>query len=85
MNNIKFCVLWKNRESVLSSIVKDTFTLGFLLLCIDTSRGSTWWTFFTTVIFLLFLYRKLSRLLKEERNVFNSKEEVRKWLDSIEE
>ena len=85
MKDVKFCILWKNKETVLASIVKDTFAFSFLLLCIYISKGSNWWTFLTGVIFLAFLYEKVSGLLKEDRKNFRTKEEVRKWLDSIEE
>ena len=85
MKDVKFCILWKNKESVLASIVKDTFTFSFLLLCIYVSKGSNWWTFLTGVMFLLFLFAKISSCTKESRLCFRTKEEVRKWLDSVEE
>ena len=85
MKDVKFCILRVNKETVLASIVKDTFTFSFLLLCIYISKGSNWWTFLTGVMFLLFLSAKTSRLIKENRKNFHTKEEVRKWLDSIEE
>ena len=85
MKDVKFCILWKNKETVLASIVKDTFTFSFLLLCIYISKGSNWWTFLTGVMFLLFLFTKMSRWIKEDRKNFHTKEEVCKWLDSIEE
>ena len=85
MKDVKFCILWKNKETVLASIVKDTFTFSFLLLCIYISNGSNWWTFLTGVMFLLFMFAKMSRFMKEDRKNFHTKEEVRKWLDSIEE
>ena len=85
MKDVKFCILWKNKETVLDSIVKDTYTFCFLLLCMYVSKGSVWWTFLTGVMFLLFLFAKTSRWIKEDRKNFHTKEEVRKWLDSIEE
>jgi hypothetical protein len=85
MKDVKFCILWKNKETVLDSIVKDTYTFCFLLLCVYVSKGSNWWTFLTGVMFLLFLFAKTSSWVKEDRKNFHTKEEVRKWLDSIEE
>ena len=85
MKDVKYCIFWKNKETVLASIVKDTFTFSFLLLCVYVSKGSAWWTFLTGTIFLLFLFTKMSRCIKEDRKDFHTKEEVRKWLDSIEE
>ena len=58
MKDVKFCILRENKETVLASIVKDTFTFSFLLLCIYISKGSNWWTFLTGVMFLLFLSAK---------------------------
>lgn len=85
MKDVKFCILWKNKETVLASIVKDTYTFCFLLLCVYVSKGSNWWTFLTGTLFLLFLFVKISNRTKESRWCFRTKEEVRKWLDSIEE
>lgn len=85
MKDVKFCILWKNKETVLASIVKDTYTFCFLLLCVYVSKGSAGWTFLTGTLFLVFLFTKASVLIKEDRKNFHTKEEVRKWLDSIEE
>ena len=85
MKDVKFCILWKNKETVLASIVKDTFTFSFFFFFLYISKGSNWWTFLTGVMFLLFLFAKMSKCIKEDRKNFHTKEEVRKWLDSIEE
>lgn len=43
------------KESLAESVMSDVVTFGFLLLCIWASQGNTWWTFFTGVLFLIYV------------------------------
>lgn len=79
----QICIFWKNHEPVFKSWLRDSVTFGFMLLCIYVSQGSTWWTFFTGTLFIFFLGSKVAKRLKEDRKDFHSKDEVRRWLDSL--
>lgn len=75
-------LLLDRRETLGQSIVSDLITFGFLLLCIWASQGSTWWTFFTGVLFLLFGVGKIAAAIGDRRHKFKSAEELRNWADS---
>jgi len=71
------------KESLLKSIAKDCVTFGFLLLCIYVSVGSTWWTFLTGCLFLLFFAAKIT-LASENARRFKSKQAAIEYLSKEE-
>ena len=70
------------KESLAESIIADAATFGFMLLCIWASQGSTWWTFATGAMFLLFVISRVAQAAGAERTKrFYSFDEMREWLD----
>lgn len=69
-------ILIKPKESVIASIAKDTFTFSFMCLCIYVSQSSTFWTFFSGTMFLLFLSIKVSNVYQKSATTFETKEEA---------
>ena len=70
-------------ESLLVNILRNLFTLSILLFCIYISRGSTWWTFVSGLMFIVgifsWLFGQLKRVL-----TFNSWDEFRAWVEQQE-
>lgn len=70
------------RESLAQSIIADVATFGLLLLSIWVSRGSTWWTFATGVMFLFFVIGRAIAFTKSDRCLrFYDLVDVQRWLD----
>jgi len=78
-------VYYSTRESLLVSMVRDTFTFATLSLAVYVSNGSAWWTFFTGCLLLGFAYCKLINAVKKDRNVFDTKADLQKWVDTLSE
>ena len=78
----KFFVL-DATESLLVSILRNLFTLSILAFCVYISRGSTWWTFISGLMFIVgifsWLFGQLNRVL-----TFNSWDEFRAWVEQQE-
>ena len=70
-------------ESLLVNILRNLFTLSILAVCIYISRGSTWWTFVSGLMFIVgifsWLFGQLNRVL-----TFNSWDEFRAWVEQQE-
>ncbi|MBH5329127.1 hypothetical protein H9Q10_05530 [Eikenella sp. S3360] len=70
-------------ESLLVNILRNLFTLSILAFCIYISRGSTWWTFVSGLMFIVgifsWLFGQLKRVL-----TFNSWDEFRAWVEQQE-
>ena len=77
----KFAVFNKD-ETVMASIYKDFVTFSMLAFCIYISQDSTWWTFVTGLMFMLFIFAKISSIMKQN-NEFKSKKELQEWVDSL--
>lgn len=78
----KFVIL-KTKETLLQSLIKDTYTFAFLLLCIYVSQGSAWWTFFTGVMALIFIIGLIGG--SGERTMLYSKKEAVDWASKLED
>ncbi len=81
MSELNLAVFVKD-ETVVQSIIKDLFTCitcGFLVY---VSQGSTWWTFVTGLMFILFMFAKVESIIKNN-NTFKTKEELQKWVDKL--
>lgn len=75
-------IVFDKRESLYESVVKDGFTFSFIGLCIWVSQGSTFWTFLSGLIFLLFIYIRLSSVFTQRFKKFTTKEQAVAWLNS---
>lgn len=80
----KICVL-QVKETVVQSWAKDLFTLIVLAFMVYLSQGSTWWTFVTGTMFIGFMGLKVFAAVRSSQNKFDSTDDVRAWLDRIDE
>lgn len=80
-DEIKYAVMDKT-ESFAESFFKDVVTFSFLCFSIWLSQGSKWWTFVTGLMFMLFIFSKLSLGLKRYKR-FKTKAELQTWVDSL--
>ncbi|WP_107878531.1 hypothetical protein [Neisseria animaloris] len=68
-------------ESLLASILKDVMTLIMLAFCVYIGRESTWWTFVSGLMFILFLSARLSAIYRERVIKFKTWAEFKAWVD----
>ena len=78
----KVNVIIKPKETVIQSFIKDLVTFSFLGLCIYISEGSTWWTFFSGVFFIVFLATQVKKVCDEQLNVFNNINDAIEYLEN---
>jgi hypothetical protein len=64
-------------------MIMNLFTWPMLLLCIYVSQGSTWWAFFTGVIFILALIGQAKKFAQDHQTVLKSKAEAIAWANSL--
>lgn len=79
----KHIAIWKVKESLAESIVKDFVTLITVGFLIYLSQGSTWWTFVTGGIFILLISFHVNKIISKSENKFSTTDQVRAWLDRI--
>lgn len=73
------------KESLAQSLMSDIVTFGLILLWIWVSRDSTWWTFFTGCMCLVFIVARALEVTKSDRCIrFYSLDDMRKWIDKQE-
>ena len=76
-------VVYDQTESLAQSIAADVVTFSFMLLCIYVSRDSTFWTFTSGVLFILFIAGKVAFVGKSQKTVLRSKEAALRWAQSL--
>ena len=81
MSDMKMAVFVKN-ETVMQSIYKDFVTGVMCAFLVYISQGSTWWTFVTGAMFILFIFAKMSSIISKN-NTFKTKAELQKWVDEL--
>ena len=69
-------------ETVIESIIKDFITFAMVAFCVYISQGSTWWTFVTGLMFLIFMAAKLTAIYSKAKP-FKTKAELQEWVDSL--
>ena len=74
-------ILIKEKENIIQSIFKDLVTFGFIAFSVYISQGSTWWTFITGGMFLLFFTIKIGNLINKSSTTFNSKQDAIDYLN----
>lgn len=79
----KFAIFVKD-ETVAQSIYKDVVTGIMVSFCVYISQGSTWWTFITGLMFLIFFFSKVKTMMKM-RNSFKCKKDLQAWVDTLPE
>ena len=75
-------VLLDKRQSMGESIVSDGVTFGLLLLCIWASQGSKWWTFFTALMFLVWLGAKAANVVTTRQTKFKDLDAMQQWINN---
>lgn len=70
-------------EYGVKGFLSDLATFTFLVFCIWISQDSTWWTFLTGCLFLIFLFGKTAYFFKTNSNTFYSPDEVIEWAESL--
>ena len=83
MSDIKFAV-YAEKETVLESFYKDFITAVMVAFGVYISQGSTMWEFITGSMFLLFIFTKISKVIKKQNN-FKTKADLQAWVDSLHE
>lgn len=78
-------IIFRRTESLLQSLVSDTFTFSLMGLCIYVSQGSTWWTFFTGLMAIFFLFAKANAAMDNRTTKLHSKAEALEWANSLED
>lgn len=77
----KNVVAYDRTERLLTSILRDVFSTAMLILCVYVSRDSTWWTFFSALVFLFFVGMKVWNVYDERSVKFDNWAELRDWID----
>ena len=75
--------VYSNNETVAQSFYKDFVTGTMVAFCVYISQDSTWWTFITGLMFLIFIFGKLAVLLKNNQKKFRTKKELQAWVDTL--
>jgi hypothetical protein len=76
-------VIFTPDETVLESVFKDVVTGVMLAFCVYISQDSTWWTFISGLMFMLFMFVRIAAIFKRAKNKFRTKEEHQSWIDNI--
>lgn len=76
-------IVIKQNESLIQSVFKDFVTFSFIAFCIYISHDSTWWTFVTGGMFLMFFIIKLSNIINKSATTFNDKKEAINYLNEL--
>ena len=71
------------KQQLLKSILSDVTTATVLVFMVYVSKGSTWWTLVTGIMFLSFMFAKIRIAFNQMDNTFKTTDEVRTWLDEI--
>ena len=74
-------VLLDKRQTIGESLVSDGWTFGLLLLCIWASHGFKWWTFFTSLMFLAFMWAKAAAVVGKRKHEFKEIEDLHAWVE----
>ncbi len=70
-------------ETIIESVVKDIITFVFIAFCIYISRGSTWWTFVTGLMFIFGLMLKLHALTYKNGRAIKTRKELNEWANTM--
>jgi len=83
MANSKVTVIIKTKENILQSFFKGLVTFSFLAFCIYISQGSTWWTFITGSMFLIYSLAKVGNVINKAANVFDNKKDAIAYIEEL--
>ena len=74
--------VYKVNETIGQSIVKDVVSTALLGLCVYISLDSTWWTFVTGLMFILWCGIKVGAIINGVQ-YYTTKAELQSWVDSL--
>lgn len=69
------------RRTWAEKLASTVATFGLLGLCIWASQGSTWWTFFTGVLFLITLVARIAAMSKRSKTEFADIHALKGWVN----
>lgn len=69
-------VVVKPKESIIQCAIKDLMTFVMLGFSVYISQQSTFWTFVTGLMFIMFAFIKVSAVYKKQVGTFTSKDEA---------
>lgn len=69
-----------NTASLATRIAMTSMTFGLLILCIVISRGSTWWTLATGLLFLVYFAVCIAAVGQRNTRKFKTLEELDAWV-----
>ena len=84
ISDSKITVVIKEKEKFFQSFFKDLVTFSFITFCVYISQGSTWWTFITGGMFLMFTLIKVGSIINKSTATFESKQEAIDFLSNKE-
>ena len=84
ISDSKTTVYIKEKEGFFQSFFRDLVTFSFIVFCVYISQGSTWWTFVTGGMFLMFALGKVGNIINKSTTTFESKQEAIDFLSIIE-
>lgn len=81
--NSSITVYIKEKEGIIQSAFKDFVTFSFIAFCIYISQGSTWWTFVTGGMFLMFFIIKVGNIINKDMTTFESNSDAIEYLKNL--
>ena len=70
------------RQTWPEKLASNILTFGLLGLCIWASQGSTWWTFFTALLFLCVLVVRIAAFSHRSKTEFAGIHALKAWVDT---
>ena len=64
---------------------RGSLYLAIYGFCIYISLWSQWWTFVSSVIFIFYFFSLMAMVMRDRKKTFKTKEELLKYIMSIEE
>ena len=80
----KYAVL-RDKRSFKEHFFGGVITLFLLAFCVWVSKGSTFWTMITGMIFSFYVLVKFSIFIGSNNNEFDTKRDLQNWVDKLEE
>lgn len=81
----KVTIALKPKEGFLQSLYRDLVTFSLLGFCIYIGMGSKFWTLVTGLLFLGFLWVKLSSILSKSTTTFSTKKAAINFIENCED
>lgn len=75
--------VYRDSKTVAESLYSNLVTGVMLAFCVYISHDSTWWTFVTGLLFMLFIFGRTAALTKNNHKEFHTKKELQAWVDGL--